>query len=148
MAFGGVAEDGGLPGPWLADPREGSSLWGWSGDEETLPLILPEEEPQETQIPVKGLTGPWTMEHSNPFVGSLWTALRPGLGEQEPLKVVTHNVPVDVQINAEPVGKFTTSRSLLKVTDPLNNEPSQGAFELCGPTRVTRTFEHLYEAAV
>ena len=38
MASGGTEEDGVLPGPWGAQMGEGSPLWGWTGDEETLPL--------------------------------------------------------------------------------------------------------------
>ena len=126
MASCRVAEDGSLLGPWLANVGEGSSLWGWSDDEETLPSILPEEGVEEIQVPVKGITGPWTIEDSNLFVESLWTPLRSGLGAQETLEPVIPEVPVmvDVQINTDPVDSLNPSRPLLGVTGPHQNEPS------------------------
>ena len=38
MASEGAPEDGLLHGPWLEQQGEGSPLWGWLGDEETLPF--------------------------------------------------------------------------------------------------------------
>ena len=51
----------------MEQPGEGSPLWGWLGDEETLPLLTPDEEEGETQEPVKLLGGPWDFKSVNPF---------------------------------------------------------------------------------
>ena len=128
MAYGGIAEDGGLPAPWLEGPGEELSWWGWSGDEETLPFILPNDGIPEGGGPAKDITGPWTVEETKPFLGRLWTPLRPRLPEaQEKLNEVKQTLPVNVNvpINAEPVGLLNPSQPLLNVTDPPVNEPSQ-----------------------
>ena len=128
MASRRITEDGGLPGPWLASPGEGSSLWGWSGDEETLPLIEPKEEGGEELVLEKVVPGPWTFEDSNPFVGNMWT-LRSGLRPQETLEPVPKDVPVNVEvlINTDKVEMLKPSRTLLEVADPPNIEPSHTA---------------------
>nr|XP_020659009.1 growth hormone secretagogue receptor type 1-like [Pogona vitticeps] len=73
MAFGGAPGNGLLPGPWDTQPREGSPLWGWSGDEETLLLLTAEVAKGETQEPERVLTGPWERKSLNPFETDMWS---------------------------------------------------------------------------
>ena len=65
MAFGGAVEDGLFPGPWLEPQGEGSPLWGWIGDEETFPLLIPDEG--ESHEPEKVLAAPCDVRDINPF---------------------------------------------------------------------------------
>ena len=76
MASHRIAKDRGLPGLWLASPGGGSPIWGWSGDEETLLLLEFETEEGGDPEPEKVLSGPWTFEGTNPFVGNVWTPLK------------------------------------------------------------------------
>ena len=83
MASGGVTEDGGFSGPWGDEQREGSPLWGWTGDEETLPLLSPEDPEVETLDPEMVIAGPWDLKSVNPFETNLWSTLPEVLLEQE-----------------------------------------------------------------
>ena len=67
MAFRGTEEDGVLPGPWNVQQGDGFPLWGWSGDEETLPLLTPERNEKLIQEPGRVLAGPWEPKSLNPF---------------------------------------------------------------------------------
>ena len=95
MASRQAAEDGGLPGPWLASPGEDSPIWGWSGEEETLPLLEFENE-EEVPDPEKVLSRPWTFDNTNPFVGNVSTPLKPQ--PQENIETVPLEIPVDVPV--------------------------------------------------
>ena len=79
MASGGTPEDGILPGPWLPSPGEESPLWGWTGDDETLPLLASEGEDNESLVSEK------VIDELNRFGNSLWTPLRALFPPQEQL---------------------------------------------------------------
>ena len=122
MASRRATENGGLPEPWLASPGEGSPFWGWSGDEETLPLLGPEIDDGEEPVTEKVLSGPWILDETNPFVSNVWTPLRSKFRPQENLETVPREVPVNVEllINEGKVEPLNKSRALLSVTDPYN----------------------------
>ena len=127
MAYSRVTEVGGFPGPWMADDGEGSSWGDWSVDEETVPLIVLEEELNPVPGAVKPLTGPWNLENTNPFINSLWTPLKQSLELQETLNpfLNPHTPNVDVTINTEPFDLLLPSRPLLEVPTAPENELSQ-----------------------
>ena len=85
MASRGATENGVFSGPWGNPQGEGSPLWGWTGDEETLPLLSPMEPEPETGDPDWVLAGPWDLKPVNLFETSLWSPLRELLLEQEML---------------------------------------------------------------
>ena len=127
MAYNRVTEVGGFPRPWMADEGEGLSWGDWSGDEETVPLIVLEEGLDPVPSPVKPLTGPWNLENTNPFINSLWTPLKPSLELQETLNpfLSPNPINVDVAINTEPFDLLPLSCPLLEVHTAPENEPSQ-----------------------
>ena len=127
MAYRRVEEAGGLPGPWGFTVGEGSSWDGWSGDEETIPLISLDEELNPGPGPVPPSTGPWNPENTNPFVHSLWTPSKQNLGLQTSLNpfmgIVTDDV--NVEINTIPFDVPSEPRPFIDEKTAHTNEPSQ-----------------------
>ena len=126
MASHGAPEDGGLPGPWLASPGEGSPFWGWSGDEENLQLLGLEREEGEPPVTEKILSGPWDFDETNPFVSNVWTPLQSKFRQQETLNPVPKDVAVNFEllINEDNIEELKPSHTLLSVTEAPNVEPS------------------------
>ena len=72
-----------FPGPWGDSQGEGTPLWGWMRDEETLLLLNQTESELETVDTERVITGPWNVTAVNPFEENLWLPLREPLLEQE-----------------------------------------------------------------
>ena len=70
--------------------------WGWSGDEETLPLLTAEVAEGKTREPERVLTGPWELKSLNPFETDMWSPLREPLFSQE--KFSPKSFEVNVQL--------------------------------------------------
>ena len=133
MAFGGTEETGLLPGPWNSNPGEGSPIWGWSGDEETLPLLIPEMSEDEPQESERILVGPWEHKSTNPFETDVLLPLSEPLLPQEKSATSFHGVPSQLPklINAETCFDLKTSPGLLgQREDPLI-EPSHMGHNYC-----------------
>ena len=125
MAYGGVAKDGVLPGPWDTWFGKGSMYWGWSRDE-TIPVLIPDTEEGVPQEPKRVQAGPWAPKLNNPFEREDWLPLSETLLPQGKFgpSLLDISVLMPPLINEDKFVGLKTPHDLFGMGEAKTGEPS------------------------